>query len=139
LAKPREPDDGKTMKGKTLDQLLAIRPFVPAQDFAKSRAFYEKLGFRCTFADKDVCMMKLGGCSFILQNFYVKELADNFMLQLLVRDVEPWWTDHVDADALVAEFAVRPPIPPALQPWGMIVGFLIDPSGVLLHVAEAPF
>ncbi len=27
----------------------------------------------------------------------------------------------------------------ALQPWGLKVGFVFDPSGVLWHVAEAPF
>lgn len=122
-----------------MDQELALRPFIPARDFAGSRRFYEALGFFATHADKDVCILKLGGCSFILQNFYVKDMAENTMFQLLVRDVEPWWERHVDARLLVAEFGVRAPTPPALQAWGLVVGFIIDPSGVLLHVAEAPF
>lgn len=122
-----------------MEQELALRAFVPAKDFEVSRKFYAALGFRATHSDKDVCILKIAGCSFILQNRYQAEWADNTMLQLLVRDVEPWWANHVDAERLVAEFGVRPPKPPEMQAWGLMVGFIFDPSGVLLHVAEAPF
>ncbi len=60
------------------------------------------------------------------------------MLQVLVRDVAAWWRG-LDAEALVREFGVQPPRAPVLQSWGMTVGFVFDPSGVLWHVAEAPF
>ena len=39
---------------------------------------------------------------------------------------------------LVERFGVRPPTAPAMQVWGIRVGFLVDPSGVLWHVAEPP-
>jgi uncharacterized glyoxalase superfamily protein PhnB len=55
-----------------------------------------------------------------------------------VRDADAWWR-RIDAAALEAAFAVRPPRPPAMQDWGMKVGFLFDPSGVLWHVAEVAF
>lgn len=103
-----------------------------------SRRFYEALGFVATHADKHVVGMKLGGCSFVLQDFYVKEWAENCMVQLLVRDADASWA-RVDGAALVAEFGVKPPRAPAVQDWGMKVGFLFDPSGVLWHVAETPF
>ncbi len=122
-----------------MEQELALRAFMPARDFKVSRRFYEALGFRATHRDDDVCVMKIAGCSFILQNRYEASWAENTMLQLLVRDVEPWWAGHVDAEMLVAAFGVKPPKPPALQPWGLMVGFIFDPSGVLLHVAESPF
>lgn len=79
-----------------------------------------------------------GAFSFILQNFHVREFAENCMVQLLVRDVDAWW-HQVDAGELVAEFAVKPPCPPAMQEWGLKVGFIFDPSGVLWHLAESPF
>jgi uncharacterized glyoxalase superfamily protein PhnB len=60
------------------------------------------------------------------------------MAQILVRDVDAWWR-RIDAERLVAEFGVKPPRPPAVQSWGMKVGFIFDPSGVLWHVAEVPF
>jgi hypothetical protein len=120
-------------------QELALRPFLPAKDIEVSRRFYEALGFHATHADKDICVMKISSFSMILMTHYVKEWADNQMIQLLVRDVEPWWAEHVDAERLVSEFGVRAPKPPVLQPWGLIVGFIIDPAGVCFHVAEAPF
>ncbi len=41
-----------------MEQELALRPFVPAKDFEKSRKLYEALGFRATHNDKDVCIMQ---------------------------------------------------------------------------------
>ena len=120
------------------DQVMALRPFVPARDFARSRAFYAALGFRETFANGEIAIMKLGAFSFILQDFHVAELADNLMLQLMVRDVDAWWR-RTDVVRAVEGFDVKPPRPPAMQPWGMKVGFVFDPSGVLWHVAEAVF
>ncbi len=60
------------------------------------------------------------------------------MLQLLVRDVDAWWS-QVNPKALADRFAVNRAAPPAMQSWGMKVGFVFDPSGVLWHVAEAVF
>ena len=122
-----------------MSDLLALRPFLPVKDMARSRAFYEAIGFAATIADATVTIMKMGSFSLILQNHYVQDWADNTMVQLMVRDVEPWWETHVNAALLVDQFAVKPPRPPVMQPWGLIVGFLFDPAGVLLHVAEAPF
>jgi hypothetical protein len=132
------PMDIRVCGGLIMDQVLALRPFVPARDPSQSRRFYEALGFVATHSDNDVTMLKLENFSFILQNFYVKELAENLMMQLLVRNADTWWT-RIDAAKLAAEFSVRPPKAPAIQAWGMKVGFLFDPSGVLWHVAEVLF
>ncbi len=122
-----------------MEQILALRPFIPARDHAHAQAFYQALGFARTHADPHIAILKQGSFSFILQNHYVREHAENTMFQMLVRNVDQWWADHVDTDALVAKFGVKPPKPPAMQEWGLKVGFIFDPSGVLLHVAEAPF
>jgi len=119
-------------------KILNLAAFVPAEDFPLSRRFYRDLGFREKWGDDQACELELGGFSFIMQNFYVKELADNLMAQLLVRDVDSWWR-RIDAAKLVDEFAVKPPRAPTMQDWGLKVGFLFDPSGVLWHVAEVPF
>jgi uncharacterized glyoxalase superfamily protein PhnB len=121
-----------------MDQVLALRPFVPAADFEKSQRFYQALGFRTTHRDDTIAILKLGSFSFILQNSHVAAFAENCMLQLMVRDADAWWRD-TDPDRLVAEFGVKPPKAPAIQPWGLKVGFIFDPSGVLWHVAEVPF
>ncbi len=118
--------------------IVTLRPFVPALDFAVSKRFYQALGFRPTMEDDTIAMLKLGIFSFILQKFYVKELAENFMMQMLVRDVEAWWAE-VQPARLTDEFALKLVKPPAIQPWGMKVGFIADPSGVLWHVGEVLF
>jgi len=121
-----------------MEQVLALRPFVPAKDYALSKRYYEALGFRPTIEEDQVTILKMESFSFILQNFYEQSLAENLMLQLLVHDGEAWWKAH-DPARLVESFAVKAPKPPAMQPWGLKVGFIFDPSGVLWHVAEAPF
>lgn len=115
--------------------MALIRPFVPAKDFATACAFYEALGFALGHRDDSVAIFEYEGAGFLLQNFYVKELADNYMVQLFVSDLDAWWP----RTAAVAErFATPTPRPPQMQPWGIRVGFLIDPTGVLWHVAEPP-
>ncbi|MGQ4272937.1 VOC family protein [Terrihabitans sp. B22-R8] len=113
-----------------------LRPFVPSKDHERSRQFYEAIGFETTYADGRIAVMSNGDDSFILQNFYMEELANNFMLQMTVPDADAWWKEHDPAHA-AEQFGTRSPTPPALQPWGLIVGFLHDPSGVLWHITEA--
>jgi len=108
------------------------------EDFEQSIAFYQALGFVKTLQDDSIAILKLESFSFILKKFYAKNLAENFMMQLLVRNVDEWW-QRVDTDRLVTDFGVTPPRPPSMQPWGMKVGFLFDPAGVLWHVAETIF
>jgi predicted lactoylglutathione lyase len=121
-----------------MDSVLAMRPFVPAQDFELSKRFYQAVGFTLSGEDDSVAFLKMESFSFILSKFYLKPLAENFMMQILVRDADAWW-QRIDAEKLVAEFGVKPPRPPAMQSWGLKVGFLFDPAGVLWHVAEAKF
>lgn len=114
---------------------MLIRPFVPAKDFTFSRAFYAALGFREEYADDAVAIFEGEGAGFLLQNFYVQAFAENCMNQLFVCDLDDWWRRTA---ALAERFAMREPIAPAMQPWGIRVGFLFDPSGVLWHVAKPP-
>lgn len=121
-----------------MDQILALRPFVPAKDFHLSKRYYQALGFWLTHEDESIAILKLDSFSFILQKFYVEEFAENCMVQLLVRNVDSWW-QRVKPETLVDQFPVKTPRAPEIQSWGMKVGFIFDPSGVLWHVAEVPF
>lgn len=112
----------------------AMRPFVPAKDFALSKRFYEALGFE-KLLDGDVAIFGIGVTSFILQNYFQKEWAENFMMQLMVDDLDAWW-QHIETLDLQRNFGVSKPKPPAVQPWGLRIAFVFDPSGVLWHVAE---
>jgi hypothetical protein len=121
----------------TGDQIFALRPFVPACDFDLSKRFYTAMGFTMNHADAQVAIFESGAFGFILQNFFVRELADNFMLQLLVNDVDLWWRSIVP-ERFAAEFGTSQSTAPVLQSWGIKVGFVTDPTGVLWHIAEAP-
>ena len=110
------------------------RPFVPSRDFEVSKGFYEAVGFEKVL-DGEVAIFNAGSGGFILQRFYQKEWAENFMMQLMVDDLDAWWAHIVSLD-LPARFGVKPPKPPAMQPWGLRVAYLVDPCGVLWHIAQ---
>lgn len=109
-------------------------PLLRSKDFNLSRRFYEALGFE-RLLDGDVAIFRMGSSSFILQRHYQKDWAENFMMQLMVDDLDAWWS-HISALDLAGRFGIPAPKPPAMQPWGLRIVFLIDPSGVLWHVAQ---
>ena len=112
------------------------RPFLPARDFDLSKRFYEALGF-AKVLDGEVAIFRIGASGFILQRYFQREWAENFMMQLMVDDLDAWWA-HVLSLDLPGRFGVTAPKPPALQPWGLRVAYVIDPSGVLWHFAQRP-
>jgi hypothetical protein len=65
--------------------IMAMRPMVPAGKFELSERFYTELGFQSMtlIADKLIAM-RLGDYAFLLQNYYVKEWADNSVIHLHV-------------------------------------------------------
>ncbi len=111
------------------------RPFLPAKDFDLSKRFYQALGFGTALDSDEVVIFRIGTSSFILQKHFQKDWAENFMMQLMVDDLDSWWNRILSLD-LPATFGVPEPKPPAVQPWGLRIAYVIDPSGVLWHVAE---
>lgn len=122
------------MKKNVLAGTEIARPFLPAKDFDLSKRFYEALGFTKVL-DAEVAIFQIGPSSFLLQNYFQKEWAENFMMQLMVDDLDAWWTQIASLD-LPANFGVPAPKAPALQPWGLRIAYVVDPSGVLWHVAQ---
>lgn len=110
------------------------RPFMPAKDFERSKRFYEALGFTKVL-DDEVAIFNAGSGGFILQRYYQKDWAENFMMQLMVDDLDAWWAHVVRLDLPLA-FGVQAPKAPAMQVWGLRIAYLYDPSGVLWHVAQ---
>jgi hypothetical protein len=123
-----------TLKANVPRGTEAARPFLPAKDFALSKAFYEALGF-AKLLDGDVVIFGIGATAFILQQRYVKEWAENCMMQMMVDDLDEWWS-HIASLNLPNAFGVQSPRPPKMQPWGLRVAYLFDPAGVLWHVAQ---
>lgn len=113
----------------------SCRPFLPAEDFELSQRFYEALGFAKELGTADIAIFRMGTSSFLLQKYHQPQFAENFMMQLMVDDLDAWWS-RIRALELPVQFGVPEPKPPALQPWGLRVAYLVDPSGVLWHVAQ---
>jgi uncharacterized glyoxalase superfamily protein PhnB len=111
-----------------------VRPFMPAKDFELSKRFYEALGFEKVL-DSEVAIFNAGSGGFILQRYFQEDWASNFMMQLMVDDLDSWWARIVSLD-LPKNFGVAPPKAPAMQPWGLRVAYVVDPSGVLWHIAQ---
>ena len=114
---------------------LSIRAFLPARDLSVSRRFYADLGFEELWGDDSACGMQLDGCGIILQRFYVKDHAENFMMSLNVENVDAWWR-HIESAGLREKYGLGMARPPEMQPWGFRVLYLTDPTGVLWHIAE---
>lgn len=112
---------------------LSIKDFkvyVPARNFEVSRRFYAALGFVMSEGWGGTADFELNGHRFRLQDYYVKEWADNFMIVMGVDDVAAWHQKAVKvADA--AEFASVLVKPPEMVDDSVVL-HVVDPSGVLL-------
>ena len=115
----------------------SILTFVPAKDFELSCRFYGALGFRAADADPEVRYFGRGSTGFLLQNFYVKDWADNFMMAMHVEDLDAWFPE-VKAFVDSGEFPGARVNEPKLKDWGMRVIYVCDPTGVLWHVTAEP-
>jgi uncharacterized glyoxalase superfamily protein PhnB len=115
-------------------RITEIKAFVPSKDFALSKQFYKDLGFTMASEGGGVAYFHFGGISFLLQDFCAEQLAENFMMHILVEDVDAWWT-HVQASGIVAKYGVRLTAIET-QPWKMRDFCLSDPSGVLWRVGQ---
>ena len=118
-------------------KVLALQAFVPAKDLQLSTRFYVDLGFKVNFASAEIAQLEIDSFRFLLQPFYVKEHAENFMMQLMVQDVDAWW-EHVQRIGITKKYPGILARAPAIQPWGLRVLYLSDPTGVLWHIAEQP-
>jgi hypothetical protein len=115
-------------------EIKTLRTFVPAKDYMLSRQFYQRLGFEVSSLTDDLSLCKAGGFEFLLQKYYQKEWADNFMMHMDVNNVDAWW-DHLQSLNLEKEFKGIKLMPPVNEDWARVCR-LIDPSGVLWHFSQ---
>jgi uncharacterized glyoxalase superfamily protein PhnB len=113
---------------------LEVKAFVPARDFALSKQFYQDLGFELAWSDDDLAHMRHGNSSFLLQNFYNEVRAGNFMMHLLVTDVDASW-HHAQAQGIVSKYDTKTE-PPEDRPWDIRDFVLVDPTGVLWRIGQ---
>lgn len=112
---------------------LSIRDFkvyMPAKDFELSKRFYAALGFTMSEGWGGTADFELNGHRFRLQDYYVKDWAENFMIVMGVDDVDAWHR-HANVVAGSGGFdGVRVMAPESVD--GARVLHVVDPSGVLL-------
>ncbi|MDQ9090261.1 VOC family protein [Pseudoalteromonas haloplanktis] len=111
-----------------------IKAFVPAKDYALSCEFYQQMGFELAWQSPEMAYFYQGDCSFLLQNFYNQQHAENFMMHLLVEDVQAWHAQLKSA-GLAQKYGITI-TEPTLQPWHMIDFVVYDPSGVLWRIGQ---
>jgi hypothetical protein len=92
---------------------IEINAFVPAKDFQLSKSFYQDLGFTVSWSSDDLAYICLENTSFLLQK--LQQGIDNFMMHLLVQDVNAWWA-HIQEQNIVAKYGVMIE-PVSDKPW----------------------
>jgi uncharacterized glyoxalase superfamily protein PhnB len=113
---------------------VELKAFVPAKDHELSKRFYQDIGFTLASDMENLAYFHHDNASFMLQNFYVQEFAENLMLHLLVEDVDAWW-EKLNASRISEKYGVQMS-PVQKQAWGMRDFTLTDPSGVLWRIAQ---
>jgi len=107
----------------------SLKVYTPAKDFDESKRFYAALGFELTEAWGGSFDCKLGGAEFRLQNYYVKEWANNFMMLFNVEDVQAWY-ERARKVISTGNFTARVSEPEIVG--DTTICHVVDPSGVLL-------
>ena len=111
-----------------------LQTFVPAKDFEQSKQFYQDLGFNLNWEGSGVAQFAVGNYRFLLQDHYVKDFADNFMMFLNVEDVDAWW-NYILRTGVAEKYEIVLK-PPQDYPWGLREIHMLDPSGVFWHFAK---
>ncbi len=114
--------------------VVEIKAFVPARDFELSKSFYKDIGFTMASDGGGVAYFHFGNSSFLLQDYCDELFPENFIMHLLVADVDAWW-NHINASGVVTKYGVKQ-TSIELQPWRMRDFCLTDPAGVLWRIAQ---
>ena len=118
------------MDKKTSFQML--QPFIPTIDFEISQSFYRDLGFEVIYQDDQLNLFKKDQVSFFIQKAYVKDWAENTMLQLYVDDLE---TFHKHCLALRSTYPMIKVTEIKDVHYGKTF-HVLDPAGVLWHMTD---
>lgn len=119
----------------TPSPVLDLKAFVPSKDLELSKRFYSDMGFTLNWANDEIAQFEVGSFRFIVQRFYEKEHAENFMMHLMVEDADLWWA-HFERIGLKEKYPGIMLKPPAMQPWGLRILYVSDPTGTLWHIAD---
>lgn len=105
--------------------------YTPAEDYEQSKRFYTALGFTLSSGWGDTTDCRLGGAVFRLQNYYVKDWAENFMMKFDVDDVQAWY-EHAKKVIGDGDFGNARHDEPQTVSGDTKIFQIWDPCGVLL-------
>ena len=115
-----------------------FKPFVPSNDYEVSKSFYECMGFKINWDAGEVCEIDTSfGYRFLLLPKNHNNYAHSLMLHFMVDSAQDWY-EHFKSVGLEKQFNGTKVAPPKLEPWGLLITYVWDPAGVLLHFAEDP-
>ena len=115
-------------------RITEIKAFVPSKNFDLSKQFYKDLGFTMASEGGGVAYFHFDHVSFLLQDFCAEAFAENFMMHILVEDVDAWW-NRVHESGVIGKYVVTVSNMES-QPWRMRDFCLTDPSGVLWRIGQ---
>jgi len=117
--------------------VVEIKAFLPAKDFALSKQFYQDLGFSIVWSSEEMAYLRCDKSSFLLNNYYDRAFAENLMMHLQVEDVDAWWQRVTERNlgGKYGQHGVQSQ-PPEVRPWGMKDFCINDPSGVLWRIGQ---
>ncbi len=116
------------------EYVQSIRPFIGANDFVLSRAFYRDFGFSESILSAGMSYFHLNGFGFYLQDAYVKDWVDNTMVFMEMTDL-PSVLKSVQELNLPARYPGVRVSTIRHNEWGNEF-FVHDPSGILWHIGE---
>jgi len=116
-------------------QIHGVRAFIPAKEYATSQQFYQDLGFTISWRGDKMLLLTYDSAQFYLQDYYVKDWADNCMLFLIVEDLDAMWK-QIQSSGVMSNYEDIRIKGPELYPWGFREIHVIDPAGVLWHIAQ---
>ena len=120
----------RAMEGTMPLSINEFKPYVPAKNFEISQRFYCALGFNKAEGWGGTVDFELNGYSFRLQDYYVKQWAENFMVVIGVDDAHGWYakTSEMEASKAFPGMGVKPV---EIVETSLVL-HVSDPSGVLL-------
>lgn len=117
-------------------RVSGLTPFVPAIALDTSLAFYRELGFEELSREPKMVLLSASGFGFWLQDYYVKEWAENCMLCLYVENLSDWWARVTDMRLGASPFGEARVLAEPHEQSGGSMFQLSDPAGVLWHVRQ---
>ena len=87
-------------------KVTEIKAFVPAKDFDKSKNFYQDIGLTMASEGGGVAYFHFEQTSFLLQDYCAESQAENFMMHLLVEDIDAWWS-HIHESNVIEKYGIK--------------------------------